>query len=393
LTLVEACCYGSQRMSHKARKLIVLAVAVVGIALLLYKFRGAVALPEFRWSIVGHSLGHANLGLLLLSLLTFYACYAVRSLRWIRFSDWLGKLKFAPVFAATLMGFACVFLLGRVGDPVRPVLIGRKGSLSIPGMFGVYVLERVFDMGATTVIAVLALLSFEHRGASSQSSEVLLTITRSAGLILLAGFAVAVAFLVYFRHHGGEWLSRRLQHEAWRKGWRKHLTALLEGFSDGLRGIRTWTDLIVVTLYTAAHWLLVAAAYIWAIHAFPGSLATLGLGGAILVLAFGLVGSAVQFPAVGGGAQAAAFVAFTLILGIDREPAAVASIMLWLLGFAGCCIVGVPLLLREGWSMGELRKMVRAEEQTGEAALLAEAELAAHVPPESESQRQKEGLP
>lgn len=379
-------------MSHKARKLIILAVAVVGIALLLYKFRGAVALPEFRWSIVGRSLRQANLGLLLLALLTFYACYAVRSLRWMRFCDWLGKLKFLPVYAATLMGFACVFILGRAGEPVRPVLIARKGSLSISGMLGVYVLERVFDMGATALIAGFALLSFERHGAASQDSEVVLTIARSAGLILLAGFVVAVAFLVYFRHHGGEWLSRRLQREAWHTGWRKHLAALVEGFSEGLRGIRTWTDLIVVTGYTAAHWVLVVVAYIWTIRAFPGSLAELSFAGIILVLAFGLVGSAVQFPAVGGGAQAAAFVALTLA-GIDREPAAVAAIMLWLLGFAGCCIVGVPLLLREGWSMGELRKMVRTEEQTGEAALLAEAEHAAHFPAESESQRRKEGLP
>lgn len=392
MTLVEAAATVHKRMSHKARKLIVLAVAVVVVALLLYKFRGAVALPEFRWSIVGRSLRHANLGLLLLSLLMFYACYAVRSLRWIRFSDWLGKLKFAPVFAATLMGFACVFILGRAGEPVRPVLIARKGSLSISGMLGVYVLERIFDMGAAVLIAGFALLLFEHRGASSQGSEVLMTIARSAGSILLVGLVVAVAFLVYFRHHGGEWLSRRLQRDVWRQGWRARLAALLEGFSDGLRGIRTWTDLIVLTLYTAAHWLLVVVAYIWAIHAFPGSLATLGFAGIILVLAFGLVGSAVQFPAVGGGAQAAAFVAFTLILGIDREPAAVASIMLWLLGFAGSCIVGVPLLLREGWSMGELRKMVRTEEQTGEAALLAEAEIAAHVPVEGESQPPKDGL-
>jgi hypothetical protein len=148
---------------------------------------------------------------------------------------------------------------------------------------------------------------------------------------------------------------------------------LLEGFSDGLRGIRTAGDLGVLTFYTAAHWTLVWFAYILAIRAFPGSLAAISLGGIVLVLAFGLVGSAVQFPAVGGGAQAATFVVFTLIFGVEKEPAAVVSIVLWLLGFAGCCIVGLPLLFREGWSMGELRRIARESEQAGQAALLAEA--------------------
>jgi hypothetical protein len=66
----------------------------------------------------------------------------------------------------------------------------------------------------------------------------------------------------------------------------------------------------------------------------------------------------------------------TLMLGIDKEPAATGAIMVWLVTFASCSLVGLPLLFREGWSMGELRRMVRAQEQAGEAALLEEAEQA-----------------
>jgi hypothetical protein len=47
--------------------------------------------------------------------------------------------------------------------------------------------------------------------------------------------------------------------------------------------------------------------------------------------------------------------------------------MLWLITFAGCCIVGLPLLLRDGWSMGELKEMaVKAEHQAEDAALSGE---------------------
>jgi hypothetical protein len=37
-------------------------------------------------------------------------------------------------------------------------------------------------------------------------------------------------------------------------------------------------------------------------------------------------------------------------------------------------LAGLPLLFREGWSMGELRRMAHAEEHSGEAALVAEAQ-------------------
>jgi hypothetical protein len=112
-------------------------------------------------------------------------------------------------------------------------------------------------------------------------------------------------------------------------------------------------------------------------HTFPGELSALNFTAATLVLAFTMVGSAAQLPGVGGGAQVATFLVLTLMLGVSKEPAATMAIMAWLVTFASCSIVGLPLLLREGWSMGELRQMARAEEKAGEAALLEEAEHAA----------------
>ena len=74
----------------------------------------------------------------------------------------------------------------------------------------------------------------------------------------------------------------------------------------------------------------------------------------------------------------ATFLVLTLMFGINKEPAATMAIVVWLVTFASCSIVGLPLLLHEGWSMGELRQMARAEEKAGEAVLLEEAEHAAH---------------
>jgi uncharacterized protein (TIRG00374 family) len=311
---------------------------------------------------------------LLLSLVTIYVCFAVRAARWVRFCRWLGGAHFGNVYNATLMGFSCTFLLGRAGEPIRPMLIARKDSLSVAGMFGVYVLERVFDMTATALLAVFALLAFERNGAAGAGSDMLMKAARSAGVLLAAGLIVVVALLVYFRYHGGAWLADKLEHESWRQGWREKIAVLLEGFSKGLQGIRTWQDFLALTGYTLVHWFLVVVAYLLIVHAFGGALARLSFAGTTLVVAFALIGSAAQLPGVGGGSQLATFLVLTLVFGVEKEPAAMASIVIWLVTFAGCCVVGLPMLFREGWSMGELRRMARAEEEAGQARLLADAE-------------------
>jgi glycosyltransferase 2 family protein len=368
-------------MLRQSRKLLLLLLGVLALGYFLYKFRNSITLQGFRWSMVVESLHHARLSLLLLSFVAIYVCYAIRALRWMRFSRALGKTRFWNVYSATLMGFAATFLLGRAGEPVRPVLIARKDSISVPSMFGVYVLERVADMAASVILASYALLSFERSGLLGGEDTPFMKGARSAGALLLVGVIVLIAFLVYFRYHGGEWLGRKLQHPAWRKGWREKIAALLEGFSDGLRGIRTWGDLGALVGYSAAHWLLVVLIYMWIARAFGGDLATLSFTGAMLVLAFTAVGSAVQLPGVGGGAQVATFLVLTLIFGIENESAATTAIVIWLITFAGSCVVGLPLLFREGWSMGELRRMASAEERGGEAALVDEAERASDAMP------------
>jgi glycosyltransferase 2 family protein len=364
----------------RLQRYLLLLVGALAVAFFFYKFRNSIGLQGFRWEMVGHSLRHARVGLLLLGVAMIFIAFALRALRWMRFCRWIGPSHFRNVYDATMMGFTCVFLLGRAGEPVRPALIARKDSLPVGGMFGVYVLERVADIAAAVIIAILALFLFNHSGLTSAvgtSGLPVMQIARSAATALFVGLVVVIAFLVYFRSHGAAWLSRRLQNSRWRHGWRGKLVSLLEGFSEGLQGIRTWGDLSALVLYSAVHWTLISFFYFWVIRAFPGTLSTLSFSSALLVMAFSLVGSTVQLPAVGGGAQAATFLVFTLVFGVEKEPAMVASIVIWLIGSAACSLVGLPLLFREGWSMGELGRMARAEGQATLDQDLRKAENAA----------------
>jgi hypothetical protein len=146
------------------------------------------------------------------------------------------------------------------------------------------------------------------------------------------------------------------------------------GFARGVQTVRTWGDLAAAVFLSIIHWLLVLLCYYLIIKAFTGRLGTLTFSDAMLVLVFTLLGSAVQLPGVGGGSQALSIVALTRLYGVEQEPAFAAAMVLWLVTFAACSLAGVPLLLKEGFSLAEFRRMREQEEKE------IDAEIAVHPP-------------
>jgi hypothetical protein len=349
-------------MRASSRKLLIVAIVVAVLAFVVYRARGLFHFGDFSGAKLLEALRHANPFLLALSVVAIYGCYALRSLRWKVFQQNLGPSHFWNIFGMTLAGFAAVFLLGRAGEPIRPLLLARKEKLPVSGMFGIYVLERLFDAASTAVIAAIGLLLFQAHAHAGETTSKLQTAAKTTGSLLFAGVLAAVALLVYLRLHGTALLERRLQRVIATDGWKAKFGLIVLEFARGVQTIRSWGQLALAVLYSTAHWFLVLLVYLWVSHSFGGKLADITLSDAMLVMAFTLVGSAVQVPGVGGGSQAGSIIAYTAIFGVEREPAVAAAIVLWLISFAMCTLVGVPLLIREGWSLGELRQMAKSEE-------------------------------
>jgi uncharacterized protein (TIRG00374 family) len=348
-------------MQTSSRKLLVVLIGLLLLGFVVYRSSGMIHLGDFSGTKLLQAVRNANPLLLILSILAIYACYALRSLRWQVFQKNLGPSRFATIYGMTLAGFASVFLLGRAGEPVRPLLLARKEKLPVSGMFGVYVLERLFDTASAAVIAAVGLLLFESHSHVSESSTRLQTAARTTGSVLFAGVVAAIAFLLYLRLHGTSLLERRLEGWQGAHGWRRSISGILLGFVRGAQTIHSLGDLVLAVTYSVAHWFLVLLVYLWVSHSFGGALGTISMGDAMLVMAFTLVGSAVQLPGVGGGSQVASFLAYTAIFGVEKEPAAAVSIVLWLITFAACSLAGVPLLIHEGFSLGKLREMAEHE--------------------------------
>jgi len=351
-------------MQTSSRKFLIILAGLVLAGFVVYQSTGFIHKANFSGQKLLRAVAGANLYLLLLPVVVIYGCYAIRALRWQLFQGNLGTSRFWVIYKMTLAGFAATFMLGRAGEPVRPVLLSRKEKLPYADMFGIYALERLFDFASTAVISALALVLFNAHAGNEETGAALSTAARTAGTLLFAGVTAAALFLVYLRLHGTAVLERRLQ--GWREapGWRRSLAGKLLGFVRGVQAIRNLGDLLLAIFYSAVHWFLVLLVYFWATRSFGGTLGTLSLGDVMLVMAFSLVGSVVQLPAVGGGAQLASVLVYTKIFAVETEPATAAAIVLWLIGFAACCLAGVPLLIQEGMSLGELRGLAEHEKET-----------------------------
>jgi glycosyltransferase 2 family protein len=360
--------YADKSMRASSRKLVLVAVGVAVLGFIIYRSSGFINLANFSGAKLWLVARNANPYYLLFSLIGIYGCYALRALRWQVLQRNLGPSSLWTIYKLTLAGFATIFLLGRAGEPIRPLLLARKEKLPVADMFGLFVLERLFDTASTAIIAGLGLVLFQARTQQSSlqptgSSGTLAAAAKTTGSLLFVGVLGAIAVLVYLRLHGTALLERQLH--GWRAspGWRHKVAGIILGFARGVQTIRTWGELALAVLYSALHWVGVALTYVWISHSLGGKLLTIGLGDALLVLAFTMVGSAVQLPGVGGGSQLACFLAYTTIFGVEKEPAAAAAILIWLITFAGCSLAGIPLLIHEGMSLGELRRMAENEKE------------------------------
>lgn len=356
-------------MRGRLRRIFIALLILAGVVTLAYQSRHKIHLADFTWRRFIESVGQANIWLLLLSFAAIYGCYAIRAARWQRFCRYLGPTSFLNTFRGTVMGFAAIFVLGRAGEPVRPLLLARKDRLPVASMFGIYFLERYCDFAAAAALACLSLLVFTNRLSDAGADMDWVGHARHGAWLLLGGLIGLTAVLVYYRVHGAAAVDRRL--ERWRGsgGFRMRFASAISGISEGLQAIRTMSDLWAAIGFTAAHWVLAVLIYMWVSQAFSSAFvhSDMNFWGAMLLLAVTLVGSVLQLPGIGGGAQIASIVALTAIFGVKQEPAIAIAAVLWVITFAGCTLAGIPLLIHEGMSLGELRKLARAEAEAEEA--------------------------
>ncbi len=342
---------GSYSLLRKHLKFVVL---VVFAALILWWFgRG------LNWAEVRESVRMADARLLALSITVVCATYLVRAYRWRALLAPLTPSSLRELFVATTVGFGSVFLFGRAGEVVRPVVLPLRDRRVRPAAsFVTIMVERICDCVAVVILFSANLLWF--RAPNSNATQ--LAHVREAGLILLLVALVGVACLVWFErqsHRATHWLDERLA------GWkfvpervRLVVISTLEQLATALQVLAHPRELVVTATWTGLLWLAITLANWLVMRAFG---LQFGFGEAVFVLGFALVGSLVPTPGGAAGAFHAATAAGLVFLGVAREQAAAVSIVIHLVDFAPALLFGLYYLLRGDINVTRLRQLTSSE--------------------------------
>src|SRR5262249_49529080 len=151
---------------------------------------------------------HLRFGNILAATALIYAAYLLRAVRW--------KIFLRPVrpeastwglVAPTIIGFASLALLGRPGELVRPYLIARRVKLTLSSQVGVWAIERIFDVGAFTLLLVSAIFVTNSMAGLPYAQAI-----RRGGLLLIAGIIAAVVGALALHWKGealADWVLRK----------------------------------------------------------------------------------------------------------------------------------------------------------------------------------------
>src|SRR6267143_3195553 len=140
-------------MDRKRSLVTGIAVAVL-VALIYLQFR---TWKNFDWQLFLSQTHNVSKYHILHGIALIYIAYVLRAVRWKIFLQPVRPdASILQLVAPTMIGFTGLALLGRQGELIRPYLIARRENLTFSSQLAVWAVERIFDIGAFTILLVLA---------------------------------------------------------------------------------------------------------------------------------------------------------------------------------------------------------------------------------------------
>jgi len=314
---------------------------------------------KLDWREVRQALSHANPYLLGLAVLVISLAYFFRAARWGALLAPLCHARLRSLYVATTVGFGAVFLLGRTGEIVRPVVLPMLDTNVRPSAsFVTIMVERIYDMIAVVLLFAVNLLWFRPPvNAGVEFGRV-----RMAGIILLLAALAGVFGLTQFRKKSKgaiDWLRKTLEARRFVPArLTRAILSLLEQLASALRVLVDARELATTVGWSAMVWLAIAFANLLVFRAFG---LPFGITQTVFVLGWSLVGSLVPTPGGAAGAFHAATAAGLISLGVQRDTAAAISIVLHIVDFGPALLFGVYYIIRGDISLSRLRAKTSSE--------------------------------
>jgi glycosyltransferase 2 family protein len=353
----------------KRKRILVYGLVLVVLAVLVYlQFR---TWKDFDWATFWGQSKDVNLGHILAAIALIYASYGLRAVRWKIFLRPVRRHASAlGIVPPTMIGFTGLALLGRPGELIRPYLIARRENLSFSSQVAVWAVERIFDIGAFTVLMVLAI--FLPTELHNLPNPVVYPRLRLGGFMLVAlvaGLTLAALLVARYGEGLAKWVEDHFAHLASNLGHR--IAQKVREFRSGLDTIHNPLSFLQISAVSILMWWFIAVAYREVAHAYGAPMAHMTVSKVLLLMGSSMLGSLIQLPGVGGGSQLATISALQHIFETSHELAASCGILLWLVTFVAVVPVGLVLAQYERISLRKVSEESHREEEAIAPAALA----------------------
>jgi uncharacterized protein (TIRG00374 family) len=330
-------------------------------------------LSRLDWQVVGEHFRSMKVWPVVLAALLINLTLLWRSLRWRTLLAPIAPAGLGNLFSSTTIGFGSVFVFGRAGEIVRPMVLSLKERLHPSVTLATILVERVFDMTAVSIVFAVNLLIFKFPPQSTADAATVATIHRVGLLMTVAtGIGIGVLILFRLRTHFVVSILERLAAPLPARLTRP-VIGFVEHLSSGLSVLLQVGELLRAVFFTILVWTSVSVATWLVLFAFDLNLSA---SAAVFVMGFGLIGSLVPSPGGSAGAFHAAAAAGLIILGIEKNLAGSVAIAFHFVAFGPPFLLGLFYLAKDGIGVGRLREMITTSERAtaGDSSSLPRAD-------------------
>jgi glycosyltransferase 2 family protein len=219
---------------------------------------------SFDWKTFFQA-SHVHVEHIVVAIVLIYLTYVLRALRWKVFLEPIRKSSTARLIGPTFIGFAGLALLGRPGELIRPYLIAKKEQVCLASQIGAWTIERIFDIGAFTVLMTIDVFFSATIRANPYVHKFRIAAVVLSGLV---AFMALTALVILRRgHQVAGFLDRLISRLSTQLA--RHVHQKVRAFGEGLNtiaGIRSFFSLVGISLLI---WFMIALAYREVAHSYP----------------------------------------------------------------------------------------------------------------------------
>lgn len=305
---------------------------------------------------VWEGLKNSSLLLIILSTVVGLSHNIFRCIRWRHLLNPIKKnIGFYNLFSTTIIGYTVSWLIpGRLGEIVRPVLLGQREKISKSAAIATILIERIMD-GLSVIFLFGVFLFFFRFNVKNITSKNLLAAATYGGLIFIAASLAAFIFLLILvqkKEKLKAFMERKK--DSSRAFLIQKSSKVLYAFVEGASVLKNIRILLVTSLYSLIVWLIIGIG-VWI--GIKAANIDISFSGTFILLPLLVIGIAIPTPGGVGSYHEAMQLGLMGFFGIAREAATSAAIIMHAITTIPVIFLGLTLLWIDGLTLSSLKRM------------------------------------